>query len=389
MHPHLITDPNDLMQCIERLSNVPKIALDLEFDKNYHRYGFTLCLLQIHAGETTYLIDPFALADHLSKLFPLLESDDIQKVVFVFGEDLRLLHSLGCFPRNLYDLAVGAALLNYPSGSLSKLLETTLGVQTSKSAQRSDWNQRPLSEEQIAYAAADVAYLLEVQTRIEAELHAQERTSWMQEEMSVLESLRYTETTELVKSSELMELSEVEGHLYQAVARWREEQARQLGLPAFRLIDKEVVRILATQPDYTLDHWSSQRGVFRGLKSYATAKRLRTEVEQAREDALRQGLSYSAPALKAPTPEQSRAARAYRNQLEQYKKQYFKPVQTQLAAQYGEHLATFLLSNKQVEAILRGEWEQVKRYRKEIFLATAASLGLDWELFTSSSFSIQ
>src|SRR4029453_18676075 len=47
-----------------------------------------------------------------------------------------------------------------------------------KDEQRSDWSERPLSDSQLTYAAADVAHLIPLAERLERELRKAKRMSW-------------------------------------------------------------------------------------------------------------------------------------------------------------------------------------------------------------------
>src|SRR6056297_1116713 len=99
-----VNSPERLERCAAQLATAPEMAIDLEFDKNRFRYGFNLCLMQIAAGDVCYVIDPLAQGVKVDPLFPVLENPEVDKLVFAFGEDLRLLHYLGCFPKGLIDL---------------------------------------------------------------------------------------------------------------------------------------------------------------------------------------------------------------------------------------------------------------------------------------------
>ncbi|CAE8720846.1 unnamed protein product, partial [Polarella glacialis] len=54
---------------------------------------------------------------------------------------------------------------------LRRVSEALLGLTLDKSLQCSDWDQRPLSSEQLSYAAADAAVLLELAAAIDKQSH--------------------------------------------------------------------------------------------------------------------------------------------------------------------------------------------------------------------------
>ena len=56
---------------------------------------------------------------------------------------------------------------------LSALVESHFGIRLSKANQRSDWGRRPLSRDQIAYAALDTHFLLPLRDLLAGELEAQ------------------------------------------------------------------------------------------------------------------------------------------------------------------------------------------------------------------------
>jgi len=163
----IITHQEELESITENLSNVSRIAADLEFDKNYYRYGFNLCLVQLFDGENCYLVDPLSDDLNIKSIFPVLEDPEIEIITFAFGEDLRLLHSLGCFPKNIYDIDIATSLLNYEPGSLTKLLDEAIDVDTGKSSQTSNWFQRPLTDQQKKYAAHDVLHLFDLKDKLD------------------------------------------------------------------------------------------------------------------------------------------------------------------------------------------------------------------------------
>jgi ribonuclease D len=70
----------------------------------------------------------------------------------------------------LFDTMIAARRLGRASLGLSALVEQRFGVRLSKANQRSDWGRRPLSPDQIAYAALDTHFLLPLAEGLRAEL---------------------------------------------------------------------------------------------------------------------------------------------------------------------------------------------------------------------------
>ena len=121
-----VTTADELAVCLHQLRQAKEMAFDLEFDRDHYTYGFNLCLLQIASAEHCYLIDPKGDLD-ISLIFPILEDSAIHKVVHSSAEDLRLLHSLQCYPTNLSDTELYAKLLNYERTSLEPSCSNFLG----------------------------------------------------------------------------------------------------------------------------------------------------------------------------------------------------------------------------------------------------------------------
>ncbi len=70
--------------------------------------------------------------------------------------------------------------------TLRQLVEDLLGKQLDKSQQRSDWSRRPLEEDQVKYAAEDVAHLHALHEILARRLHATGRMTIFESCMSFL-----------------------------------------------------------------------------------------------------------------------------------------------------------------------------------------------------------
>ena len=95
-------------------------------------------------------------------------------------QDLDVLtHAAGAVPRRMFDTQIAAGFAGYGTPSLVSLLQGEVGVSPAKGDRLTDWLRRPLSDDQMQYAAADVEYLLEVHDRLGAKLSASGRTEWV------------------------------------------------------------------------------------------------------------------------------------------------------------------------------------------------------------------
>ena len=166
-----VNTPAKLAKAEKSIRSAPVIDLDTEYD-SFRYFREKLCLLQIQAGERTWLIDPLADGLDLSFLGDVLIDPEILKIFHAGDNDIRILKRDYAFAfRNIFDTHRAASLLGFRQLALSTLLETHLGVTLEKKMQRSRWDIRPLSEEQLDYAALDTAHLLGLYRKLDTELH--------------------------------------------------------------------------------------------------------------------------------------------------------------------------------------------------------------------------
>jgi ribonuclease D len=164
-----VNTPAKLAKAEKSIRAAPEIALDTEYD-SFRYFRDKLCLLQIQTGEKTWLIDPLAGLD-LSFLGDVLIDPDALKIFHAGDNDIRILKRDYAFAfRNIFDTHRAASLLGFRQLALSTLLESLLGVTLEKKMQRSRWDIRPLSEEQLDYAALDTAHLHDLYRKLNAEL---------------------------------------------------------------------------------------------------------------------------------------------------------------------------------------------------------------------------
>jgi ribonuclease D len=373
---HFIDNPDKLLHCLQELGHGNTFSFDLEFDNNSYGYGVTLCLIQVATPTACYVIDPLTGLD-LTELYALFESISIQKIVHAPGEDLRLLHSLGCFPKNLFDTEVAARLLNYELTSLTALLRDKLNFQMDKKHQRSNWLRRPLSEAQVQYAADDVIWLHPLKAVLETEAAEQNVLHFVLEEQELLGTTIYPviAKTDFLKPADYHNLSPQEQYISNELFRFRDDLARSINRPAYQVMSEELVRSLAVGTSLP-DSIVQSSGVHPRFKNSRFVAQLQMHLEQARKAAADQKLSVQIERRPKPTPAQHAAFQKAADD----RTEVFAPIQQALAQQFGSHAAKFLLSNNMVNSLLKGAitlQELKPAYRLALIRNIAATAGFD------------
>lgn len=367
-----------VIECVSEISKAPLLSVDLEFDKNRFRYGFNLCLIQIFDGSQTYLIDPLAKDIDLSPIFSVLENPDIQKVVFSFGEDLRLLHTLGCFPKGLYDLQIAAGLLNFPPSSLASLIEQVLGFQISKNSQQSNWFQRPLTSDQLDYAVQDVIYLPEIYQLFNKDFDKKGTKNWIEQEMHHFESNNHEDASQndLLKEKYKADLNEIEWHIFTKLMHIREAHAKKINRPPFHVSERRTITEIARNPQKISD-WMTIASNHRSTKNSTFIQILEAETEAAIEEAKQLGLSTRRRAAKRPSKKEYEKWKATEMKVKYAKQHFFKPVQKCIDQEYGEYVKTMILNNRLIKDLVTGYHDNLLPYKENVILECANKLNLD------------
>jgi len=263
-----IDTPDALRLFSEQISGADWIALDTEFlrEKTYYP---KLCLLQIATTEVVACIDPIAL-DDLSPLLDVIFDARITKVMHAARQDLEILFNIqGSVPVPVFDTQIAALLLGYPDQiGYGNLVKETLGVSLEKKHTRADWSLRPLSQDQVQYAADDVVYLVDVYKHLLEKLNSLQRLEWLNGDFERLTS------TDLYKNDPDKAWFKVKGgkrlkgtslSVLQAFAAWREKTAQKKNIPKGWLMRDDVLIDLARlQPD-SIPSLGTIRGIGEGL----------------------------------------------------------------------------------------------------------------------------
>ena len=146
-----------LSTVVQRAMTAQRVAVDIE-SNGFFRYHERVCLVQLMAFETAYIIDPLAI-DNVDSLGELLSSPAVEKIFHAGDYDVRSFdRDWGFRVSKLFDTGISAALVASTGVGLQTVLQEHMNVKLTKERwlQRSDWTNRPLSPESIEYAANDV-----------------------------------------------------------------------------------------------------------------------------------------------------------------------------------------------------------------------------------------
>lgn len=380
-----ISSDAELETVISHLQSVEAFAIDLEFDKNLYHYGFNLCLVQVATAQECFIIDPLSKELHIASLFPVLENKSIQKVVFAFGEDLRLLHALNCFPKNIFELSVAWQLLDRRHVSLASFLEMLLNVKISKSEQKSNWYKRPLSKEQMEYAAQDVVHLLQSKEILENEIKKKNISHWLSEENSIFDKISFagTDHNNFIREKDKKGLSEYHWFLFRKFIIFRENLARRYNKPNYQIFSSHLVREIVQNKEI-LERWEQTKGIYKNIKNTEYKEKLLKLYGEWEREALALGLSQTKRAARNRDGMNQRVSRKERMRREELKKNIILPVREIIARDYGKNTAAYILNNRAIADLLSGQANRVFAYRRELFLKYAREAGFDVDLFERS-----
>jgi ribonuclease D len=376
---HLIENDGQFYEGIKALGHHPRVSFDLEFDRDRHTYGFDLCLVQVGFDDECMIIDPLAV-ESLEALFDFFEDPAIQKLVHCPGEDLRLLHHLGCYPQNIADTEVIAKLLNYEHTSLAKLLEIKCGVILNKKQQQSNWHLRPLLDEQLKYAADDVLYLPRLYDILYAEAEQKGLADWVEEEQEWLQTVKYTleKKTDFLKPGDKKNLSPWHAYVLNEIFVLRDRIGEKKNKPAYMIMPEDSVRALAEgSPEF---HLQNLHGLHPSLRHGSAAAELKDNILRIFSTANKNGLSRKA-ARQFFSDEDREQYLQQKNRQKWLKDHFWEPIQKKMADQLGAFAARYILSNGWITKWMNGEmfWKDLQpAYKQELVKSYAADLKLNY-----------
>jgi ribonuclease D len=271
--PKLATE-SDLAQVASLARGRGRLGIDTEF-MSEGRYRPLLCLVQIAVdGGAILVIDTLDGLD-VAPLADLLADPSVEVVLHAGRQDIAIVRrAWQTEVTNVFDtqLAAGFAGASAQSG-YGNLLGAILGRRVGKTASYTRWDARPLSGEQLRYAAEDVAHLLELADELQRRLEQRGRLEWAREECRQMESA--TDERDPYAAWERLPRVGALDPRARAVARelaaWRERTAASEDRPVGSVLADPALLELARRQPATIEGLQQIRGLHQsGVKRRGT-----------------------------------------------------------------------------------------------------------------------
>lgn len=275
MTPLLIDTTAALDAFCAQIAGEPWLAIDTEFMREKTYYP-NFCLIQIASPTIAACIDPITLTD-LEPLYRIIHNPAIIKVLHACRQDMEIFfHLHNKIPAPIFDTQLAAPLIGmHEQIGYAGLIAEVLGIQLHKGHSRTDWAQRPLTEEQLRYAADDVIYLAQAYPVIRERLATSDRLGWLDAECaSLIQNDTYDIAPEHAwkRVAGANQLRNKALKIFKLLADWRERTARSENLPRGWIIKDDAAIDLARQQPLVVEKLKQVRGVDeRFVKRYGAA----------------------------------------------------------------------------------------------------------------------
>ena len=246
-------DRDDELPALARtLEPAAWIGVDTEFLRE-RTFFPKLCLLQLAAGRQIWCVDTLRIGS-LDPLMPVLTAATLRKVIHAARQDLEAVYLTSKRVMTpVFDTQIAAGCIGLkPQVGYAELVKTLLNVTVPKGQTRTDWSKRPLTREQLEYAADDVSYLGDIANHLTLRLRELGREHWVLEDCLALEDKDLYEPDPAQawgRLRGLAQLAPAPRARAKAVAIWRESQARARNLPrAWILPDAAIFSVAQGSP---------------------------------------------------------------------------------------------------------------------------------------------
>ncbi|MDP8985923.1 MAG: ribonuclease D [Pseudomonadota bacterium] len=242
-------DRQDQLPALARaLESQPLIGLDTEFLRE-RTFFPKLCVLQLAAGGNIWCIDTLRSVS-LEPLLVALAAAQTPKVIHAARQDLEAVYlATKRVIAPVFDTQIAAGCIGLkPQVGYAELVKTLLDITVPKGQTRTDWSKRPLTPEQLRYAAEDVLYLGDIAELLTTRLRELGREHWAAEDCASLGDVRLYEPDPDQAWERLRGIGQLEPKARaraKILANWRERMARERDLPRAWIIPDTAIFAVA------------------------------------------------------------------------------------------------------------------------------------------------
>ena len=263
-----IQTTEELNLLCQRLADHQFVTVDTEFIRE-KTYWPQLCLIQIASVDEAVCIDPLAKGIDLKPLFELMQNKNVVKVFHAARQDIEIFYHLNAkTPFPVFDTQLAAMVCGFgESVSYQNLVQKLLGIELDKSMRFTDWSRRPLTDKQIRYALADVTHLRDIYKKMTELLEQTGRTHWVDDDMATLINPQIYENDPSLawKRLKLNCSKPFYLALCQALAAYRENEAKRLNRPRKHIIRDEILLEIAANVPDSVEEMAKMRGLPQGF----------------------------------------------------------------------------------------------------------------------------
>ncbi len=283
----LIASNDRLLETCDALRDSDFIVVDTEFMRE-NTYWPQLCLIQAAGKGVEAMIDPLAEGLDLQPFLDLLGDPGRLKVFHAPRQDLEIFHHMtGRPPAPIFDTQIAASALGYGEQiAYDALVSAALGRQIDKGPRFTDWSRRPLSENQLSYALADVVHLRDLYPRLREKLESSGRADWVEREMAALADPALYDVTpdEAWRRLKLRKRDAKYLAALKATAAWREREAQGRDVPRGRVLKDDALYEVALNQPRSIEALGNLRGVPRGFERSRSGQGLIDALNEALAD---------------------------------------------------------------------------------------------------------
>jgi ribonuclease D len=284
----LISTAEGILTLAQSLRERDIIAIDTEFIRESTFFPIVE-IIQVATEDQSWLVDARAFKKNYSDskpeafdrgLVPLLEVFQDPKILKILhaaqGDQECLYTSFGVVASPTLDTAVAASLCGYGDAiGLGKLLQAVMDIHLAKGHARTNWSVRPLPEQLMDYAHADVEHLVLLGKKLIEQLEKLGRRAWAFELSAKWENPSLYQVDVEGIAHKLARGGRLDKKGYQALlnlVQWREQRVRHLNLPRRWVADDHVLLDLAHVRPKDLEHLSAFRGLNKGELKHSGAE---------------------------------------------------------------------------------------------------------------------